>query len=114
MQPLPVAKANPRTPPGAARRRRGGAELLTRGTRSKSIPQIPVIAPRGPASVTYLVRGSLGADGSVHAHLPHVGRIAVDFHPSRTTRQRLADRCTGRPRVIERGYFRGAIELQGE
>ena len=33
MQPLPVAKANPRTPARTARRRRGGAELMTRDTR---------------------------------------------------------------------------------
>lgn len=35
MQPLLEAKANPRTPPRAARRRWGGAELLTQDTRRK-------------------------------------------------------------------------------
>jgi len=75
---------------------------------------VSVIAKSGPSSVRYLVPGSLASDGSLNVHLPHVGRIAVKFDPTTTTRRRPPARCMGRARVVERGFFRGTIELHGE
>lgn len=75
---------------------------------------VSVTAKSGPATVNYLVRGTLAGDESLDVHLPHVGRIAVTFDATKTTRRRLPNGCTGRPAIVSRGYFRGTIELHGE
>jgi hypothetical protein len=77
--------------------------------------QIDVVAHKGSGSVSYNVPGSLGRDGSIDARLPHVGRIAVRFE-SRKVGQgiTLPGICRGRPEVVQRGIFRGTIELHGE
>jgi hypothetical protein len=89
-------------------------EVQARPAARRTHQQVYVIARNGPSSVTYAVFGSLGADDSIDAHLPHVGRIAVRFHPVHLTRGRRADNCKGRPSFVEHGYFRGRIELRGE
>jgi len=75
---------------------------------------VSVTAKNGPVSVAYFVQGGLASDDSLDIHLPHVGRIAVEFDPTRTMRRRLPAGCTGRASIVERGYFRGTIELHGE
>lgn len=89
-------------------------EVRVSAGRSKFLPQVYVYARKGSTSVTYIAHGSLGADGSIDAHLPHVGRIAVDFDPVDLGRRRVPGNCQGRASVVERGYFRGRIELRGE
>jgi hypothetical protein len=89
-------------------------EVQATAARSKTRSQIYVTAHNGPATVFYFAHGSLAADGSIDAHLPHVGRIALDFDPLHVHQRRIEDVCKGHPSVVERGYFRGTIQLHGE
>lgn len=88
--------------------------IEARAPRRQRLSQIYVTASKGPATVQYSVRGSLASDDSIDVHLPHVGRIAVDFVPAHVTRRRRPDNCEGSPSRVEHGYFRGYISLRGE
>jgi hypothetical protein len=75
---------------------------------------VGVFAVRKTQSVWYQARGVTTADGSIHAKLPGVGRIAVRFQPTSVTHEALADNCRGRAATVRHGVFRGAIELHGK
>ncbi|MBS1880225.1 MAG: hypothetical protein JST31_11965 [Actinobacteria bacterium] len=88
--------------------------VQTAAARQPSRGRVSVIAKSGPASVAYVVRGSLARDDSISVRLPHVGRIAVRFEPVHVGHVQAPDNCQARPSVVEYGYFRGTIELHGE
>jgi len=75
---------------------------------------VTVSAANGPASVRYLVRGRLTGGDSLNVHLPRVGRIAVEFDRTGMTRERRPGDCKGSPSIVEHGFFRGTIEIDGE
>jgi hypothetical protein len=81
----------------------------------KALPNVFVTASRGQRdSVTYLAHGRSTNDGAIDAKLPGAGRISVRFHPTKVTRQAVAENCKGRSSITRHGVFRGTVELRGE
>jgi hypothetical protein len=68
-------------------------------------------------SVIYLLRGIDTEDDGIHAALPGVGRIALDFHPRGAPKHEggfLGPGCRGGNSTIQAGEFSGRIDLAGE
>jgi hypothetical protein len=73
-----------------------------------------VVATRGGSSAEYSARrGTLAADGSLGLRLPGAVRIRLRFVPTGVSREPPGEKCEGRPTVVERGEFRGTIEVRG-
>jgi hypothetical protein len=73
-----------------------------------------VVATHGGSSAQYSAhRGTLAADGSLGLRLPGAARIQLRFFPTKVSHEPPGEKCEGRPTVIERGEFRGTIEVRG-
>lgn len=81
---------------------------------------VAVTASRGPAGsrgqtrVEYAIRGTLATDGSIHASMGGLGRIAVRFRALKTRRLSPEQGCHGGRALNGSGVFRGVIRLRGE
>lgn len=83
--------------------------------RPKEPAQIYIAASRGSRErVQYFAAGTATSDGTIQVKLPRVGRISVRFDPTRVTREPPSGNCKGRDSIVQRGVFRGTIELRGE
>jgi hypothetical protein len=74
---------------------------------------IIVTAKKGTASVSYvLLRNGLKGD-RIHARLPGVGRVFLEFHDRRHPRGRPEKDC-GESETTRKGVFVGTVKIEGE
>jgi hypothetical protein len=73
-----------------------------------------VVARKGTASVSYVsIRGGLKGD-RIHARLPGVGRVFLEFHEHGRPHSRSDNGCRGSATLARRGVFVGTVKIRGE